>query len=173
MKNLTKFLIGGVYASTLSGFVLAIGLLPISAQAQSMPGTRTLTPNQEPAIFTGSPKMNTINIIDKRIQRTHRVMVRGTQIEQHTFGKIGVEGAGQKTTQTGLREVWAQLRNLTDYTQVILVRTTWYDAQEAPVDGPSAWDRIHFPQNGGEIYRTQSVHPDAEYFYIEVQEVHR
>lgn len=148
----------------ITAIVSSLALLLIGAAAH---GQSSMNPNQELAIYTGSPKMNTVNIIDKNLQRTF-VLESG---QTHTSGKIGVEGAGQKVTATQTREVWVRLRNLTDYPQNILVRTTWYDQQEAPVDGPSAWNRISLGQNAGEIYRTQSISMDAAFFFVEIQEV--
>jgi len=126
-----------------------------------------LKPNQEQAIYTGSTRLNTVNIIDKNLQVTHRLKTGYT----HTSGKLAVERTGIKRTETGVPEAWIQLKNLTDYPQNILVRTTWHDEQEAPVDGPTAWDRLLFAPNGGEIYRTQSITAKAKSFYVEIQEV--
>lgn len=123
--------------------------------------------NQEAAIQSAKPQMNTVNIIDKNLQNTH-VYRNGDTV---TTGKLAIEGAGQDVLESGRRQVWVQLRNLTDYSQNILVRTTWYSESGRPVDGPNAWTRISLSQNAGEIYESASISRKSSAFMVEVQEV--
>lgn len=126
-----------------------------------------LPTNQELAITTEKPYYNTVNIIDKNLQTTYTYR-NGQSI---TTGKIAVENAGQDILKNGLREVWVQLRNLTDYPQAILARTTWYDERGRAVDGPSSWTRIFLSQNSGEVYESISIRPTSNSFMVEIQEV--
>lgn len=123
--------------------------------------------HQQQAFATASPRLNTVNIIDDALQQTHLKRDGSTHIDT----KLAVEGAGQAVLETGAREVWVTLRNLTDYPQNVETRVTWYDAAEKPVDGPTAWDRLMIPANGAETYTNPSVHPAAQAFYVEVREL--
>jgi hypothetical protein len=113
------------------------------------------------------PQLNTVNIVDKNLQRT-LVYKNGNRV---TSGKLAVEGVGQTVLNSGTREVWVQLKNLTDYPQNILVRSSWFDKTGRPVDGPSAWSRLSLSQNTGETYKSSSISQEAEAFVVEVQEV--
>ena len=122
--------------------------------------------NQEVAIQSQKPQFNTVNIIDRNLQRTYTYQ-NGKSV---TSGKLAIENAGQTILKSGLPEVWVQIRNLTDYNQNISVRTTWFDKTGRPVDGPSAWSRLFLSQNAGETYMSASVSPQAAAFMVEVQE---
>ena len=62
-------------------------------------------------------------------------------------GKIAVESQGSRRTPTGTLKVIAQLRNRTDFTQVIEARVSFYDSGYAPVDRASAWNCIVLDAN--------------------------
>ena len=146
-------------------YIFAVTGIMVGACATT--GAQPLRTNQQVVMSTPAPVLNTVNIIDDRLQTT-TVLRNG---EASVSGKLAVEGAGQKYTATQTREVWATLRNLTDYPQNIEARVTWFDGQNAPVDGPTSWTRIHLPQNGSEIYRSQSISRDAEAFFVEIREL--
>jgi len=131
-------------------------------------GAQQLKTNQQIVVSTDAPVLNTINIIDKTLQRTD-VLKNG---DVSRSGKLAVEGAGQKVTPTRTREVWATLRNLTDYPQSIEARVTWFDAHKTPVDGPSSWTRIHLPQNGAETFRQKSIDINSDAFFVEIRELY-
>lgn len=142
-------------------------LLAFAVVACASPLPQPIQPHQQVAFSTPSPVMNTVNIIDDTLQRTTEKERGGTIVGT----KLAVEGAGQNMTATNSREVWVNLRNLTDYPQNIEARVTWYDVNERPVDGPTSWTRIFLPQNAGEIYRSQSISLQADAFYVEVREL--
>lgn len=123
--------------------------------------------HQQQAFATASPQLNTVNIIDDELQITHLRRNGSTHIDT----KLAVEGAGQSILETGAREVWVTLRNLTDYPQNVETRVTWYDVAKKPVDGPTGWGRVMIPANGAETYTSPSVHPAADAFYVEVREL--
>ena len=144
----------------LSVVVLGLSVAACATQDPSLP-------HQQQAFATQRPVLNTVNIIDDRLQTTTVRPGGGALVST----KLAVEGAGQSTTATGGREVWVSLRNLTDYQQNIEARVTWYDSSERPVDGPSAWGRVFLTANGGQTWTSQSVHPAASQFYIEIREL--
>lgn len=150
------------------GFLGVLALMMTACQTGMAHGqNRLIQPHQETAMSTAQPKLNTVNIVDKSLQVTHQ-MKSG---DSHTYGKLVVDNLGVRSTKTRMPEVWVQLRNLTDYPQNILVRTTWYDSSEMPVDGPSSWKTVFFAPNSGEVYKSKSINLDAENFYIEIREV--
>lgn len=148
--------------SAVFGAILLCAFATTNAQSQY-----PIRANQEAAIQSERPQLNTVNIIDKNLQTTH-VYKNGNTV---TTGKLAIEGAGQDVLDTGRRQVWVQLRNLTDFSQNILVRTTWYSESGRPVDGPNAWTRISLSQNAGEIYESSSISRKSRAFMVEVQEV--
>ena len=123
--------------------------------------------HQQVAYSTAKPRLNTVNIIDNALQTSYLRPGGAPYIST----KLAVEGAGQSVVQTGAREVWVTLRNLTDYPQNVEIRVTWYDAAERPVDGPTAWKRIFIPSNGAETFTSPSVHSASNAFYVEVREL--
>lgn len=85
--------------------------------------------------------------------------------------KIAVEGTNSRRTATQTLEVWAELRNRTDYPLMLECRVRWYDATKAPVDEPSAWQRITLEPNGLAVYKEFSTAIyGISYYYIEIRE---
>ena len=85
--------------------------------------------------------------------------------------KIAIEGTGANRTATQTLQVWAQIRNRTDYPLQVECRTQWYDANQAPVDKPTAWERIALTPNSIETYRANSSNIyGITYYYIELRE---
>lgn len=85
--------------------------------------------------------------------------------------KIAVEATNSRRTATQTLEVWAELRNRTDYPLVLECRVRWYDKDRAPADEPSAWQRLFLDPNSIGVYRESStkVH-ELAYYYIEIRE---
>ncbi len=145
--------------------LVALGIVCTSACSTAAPDITR--PHQQTAVATEKPRYNTVNIIDDALQTTQERRNGST----HISTKLVVEGYGSTPTATGGREVWAVLRNLTDFQQNLEARVTWYDENERPVDGPSAWTRIFVTANGAETFRSLSVTPGATAFYVEIREL--
>jgi len=92
-------------------------------------------------------------------------------LDQSIKNKIFVEATNTRRTATGTLEAWAILRNRTDYPLQLEARASFYDATKAPVDGPTAWQRIYLPPNStaniSEVFTTAT---DLGYYNIEVRE---
>ena len=85
--------------------------------------------------------------------------------------KIAIEATNSKRTPTQTLEVWTQIRNRTDYPLQVECRVQWFDGKQAPVDKPTAWQRIHLPPNSLETYREFSTNIyDINFYYIEIRE---
>jgi uncharacterized protein YcfL len=85
-------------------------------------------------------------------------------------GKIAVEQTNWSRTENGLPQVWALIRNRTDYRIQVEARTRFYDAQQAPMSGPQAWQRISLSPNTTETYRVNGTHGNAGFYSIEIRE---
>ena len=57
--------------------------------------------------------------------------------------------------------MWAVLRNRTDYPLQIEGRSQFFDADQVPIEEPSAWKRVHLPPNAVGTYRESSTKVEA------------
>jgi hypothetical protein len=111
-------------------------------------------------------------------QRVRDPNLPGTQIRWNNVAlldpsignKIFVEATNSRRTPTGTLEVWAILRNRTDYDLQLEGRASFYDAAQAPLEGPTAWERIYLPPNATAHYKALSTRLDIGYYTIEVRE---
>jgi hypothetical protein len=85
-------------------------------------------------------------------------------------GKIAVESQGSRRTQTNTLEVWATLRNRTNYPLQLEGRVQFFDSSKVPIEGPTAWQRIFLPPNSIEAYKEKSTRVDIAHYYIEIRE---
>ena len=109
-------------------------------------------------------RLNTVNIIDKSLANWHGK-------EDEKYSKIAVEQTNSRRTATGTLEVWATLRNRTDYPLQIEGRSQFFDSDQAPVEGPTAWQRVFLPANSVATYKEFSTKvEDVAYYYIEIRE---
>ena len=136
--------------------------------AVSLAGCKTVAPTEgaAPGVKVNDPnapyatiRMNTVNIIDKSLQ-------------VGAAGKIAVEQTNARRTATNTLEVFAVLRNRTDYPLQVEGSTQFFDANQAPVEGPTAWQRVHLPPNGVATYKEMSLRNDSSiaYYYVEIRE---
>ncbi len=84
--------------------------------------------------------------------------------------KVFVESTNSRRTPTGTLEVWAVFRNRTEHPLQLEARSSFYDSSQAPVDGPTAWQRMYLPPNGSLHYKDASIMTDIGYYHIEVKE---
>ena len=102
-----------------------------------------------------------------------------TQIRLNSVGiiddslryKIAIEATNSQRTPTQTLEVWAKIRNRTDYKQQVECRVHWFDKHQAPLGKPSAWHRVYLEPNSIETYKESStIIYDIKYYYIELRE---
>ena len=126
-------------------------------------------------------RMNSVVILDKSLQQwdSNRVEYQPAWLsifsynnpENEKYSKIAVEGTNARRSPTGTVEVWATFRNRIDYPLTIECRSHFFDRQEAPVEGPTAWQRVYLPQQSIGTYKEFSTNVmDVGYYYIEVRE---
>lgn len=85
--------------------------------------------------------------------------------------KIAVEKSGAKRNPTGTLQAWALLRNRTDYQIQVEGRVQFFDAQQSPEEGPTAWQRIILPPQGIQTFRESSTKVyGLNYYFIEIRE---
>lgn len=106
--------------------------------------------------------LNQVVFTDKTLQRWSRLGKKS---------KIAVESHNARRTPSGTVEVWAVLRNRTDFDLQVEGRVQFFDSDRAPAEGPSAWQRVHLPANGVITYREFSTKIfDIPYYYVELKE---
>ncbi len=85
--------------------------------------------------------------------------------------KIAIEDQGSRRTATGTLEVWAQVRNRTNYPLQIEGRIQFYDREQVPIEGPSAWKRLMLPANTIATWTETSVKAsEVAYYFGEIRE---
>jgi len=85
--------------------------------------------------------------------------------------KIFVEATNTRRSPTGALEAWAIFRNRTDYPLQLEARASFYDTNQAPVEEPSAWQRIYLPPNATAHFTTLfSTQINNGFYNIEVRE---
>jgi len=153
--------------ATLLGWLIIAGLIVtgcsktnVDVREGAAPGVRV---DDDRAPYA-RVRMNTVNILDKSLQNWQ-----GSSKEKR--GKIAVEANNARRTATGTLEVWATLRNRTDFPLQIEGRTQFFDRDQAPIEGPTAWQRVHLPPNSVATYKESSTNiNDVAYYYIEIRE---
>ena len=85
--------------------------------------------------------------------------------------KILVEATNTRRTATGTLEAWATFRNRTNYPLQLEARSSLYDANQAPIEGPTAWQRVYLPPNATAHYTNPfATKIDIGFYTIEVRE---
>jgi len=109
-------------------------------------------------------RMNSVNIIDDSLQQWHGR-------EHSKYSKIAVESAGARRTRTGTVEVWALLRNRTDWPLYVEGRTTFFDQDQRPLGQPSGWSRVELPPNASGTYREYSASShEVAHYVVDIRE---
>jgi len=85
--------------------------------------------------------------------------------------KIAIEDQGSQRTETGTLEVWAQIRNRTDFPLQIEGRVQFYDHNQGPLEGPTEWKRLMLPANTIATWKESSVKTsEVAYYFGEIRE---
>ncbi|MES2886119.1 MAG: hypothetical protein V4709_15035 [Pseudomonadota bacterium] len=101
--------------------------------------------------------LDTVAILDKSLQNDRS-------------GKLAIEASGARRTATNTLEVYATIRNRTDFPLVIEGRVQFFDSQKVPVEGPSAWQKVFLDPNGITAYKGLSTQIDVAHYYVELRE---
>lgn len=108
---------------------------------------------RDPQLPATQIRWNNVSLLDRSIQH-----------------KIFVEATNSRRTPTNTLEVWAIFRNRTDYPLQLEARTSFYDISQAPIEGPTAWQRVYLPPNATSNYMTASTKVDVGFYTIEIRE---
>jgi hypothetical protein len=155
-----------------SGFVL-LGCQEELANKRegAAPGIRVEDPRQPYA----QTRYNSVAIIDKSLQDwSHprkKFLFWEVEESEKNVGKIAAESTNSRRTSTGTLEVWAVIRNRTNYPLQIEGRTTFFDRDKVPCEEPTAWQRLYLQPNSAVTYRDFSTKlHEVNYYYIEIRE---
>ncbi len=99
-----------------------------------------------------------------------RVVIVDKSLQSSRGGKIAIENQGARRTPSGTVEVFATIRNRTDYPLQIEGRVQFFDADKVPVEGPSAWQRVYLGPNSIDAWRESSARTDIAHYYVEIRE---
>lgn len=155
---------------SLAAVITGVAAITLAGCASNNPD---INPNNyggsHPVQRTADMKMDTIVFIDHELNRTD---IRKTFMQETLIDtvKVTVESSGVRKTAAGTLEVWAVLRNRTDYDLQAEGKTQFYDGGKAPLTDQSAWKRVYLPANGTSVYRETSLNQMAEHFIVEVRE---
>jgi hypothetical protein len=140
--------------------LLAAGCMHIDVREGPAPGVMVRDGRAPQATV----RMNTVNIIDDSLQNWQ-----ARPGAKHS--KIAVESTNARRSETGTVEIWAVLRNRTDYPLQIEGRVQFFDRDQAPVEGPTAWQRVYLPPNSVATYKELSTKVmEIGYYYVEIRE---
>jgi hypothetical protein len=124
-------------------------------------------------------RYNTVVIVDKSLQNWDGKVfdppwaeaISAGPKEENKRSKIAVESTNSRRTATGTLEVWAILRNRTDFPLQIEGRTQFFDEAKAPAEGPTAWKRLFLPPQSVATYREYSTKVEGiGFYYVEIRE---
>lgn len=98
------------------------------------------------------------------------VVILDKSLQDAKSSRIAVERHGARTSPTGTLEAFAVVRNRTDFAQQLEFRTTFFDNDGVPIEGPSGWKRVFFDPNMIQGYNEFSTKPNSQHYYIEIRE---
>ena len=100
-----------------------------------------------------------------------QVVILDKALQSAKAGKLAIESQGTRRTATGTLNVIVQVRNRTDFPQVIEARTSFFDGGFAPTENASGWNRIHLDPNGIATYQESSLGTaNVAHYYVEIRE---
>ncbi|MGB1949956.1 MAG: YcfL family protein [Marinobacter sp.] len=116
---------------------------------------------------TAPVEYNTVVFTDYDLSRTWTQGILGSG---QTY-RLSVENHGRRRTETGTTEVYAVLRNHTDFDYRIEARTQFFDQDGVPVDARPVWQRSTIPANSVSAYKTLSTGTQPLQYRVEVREL--
>nr|WP_315398401.1 hypothetical protein [uncultured Duganella sp.] len=141
----------------------ALGAALLLAGCQQAP-----IPSQEGAQF--GLRVQDANAPNARIQYD-QVVILDKALQNSQNSKIAVEAQGGRRSATGTLTVMVQLRNRTDFPQMLEARAHFFDSGFAPIEKPSAWSRVPLEGNGIASFQEASLGTQAvAHYYVEIRE---
>ena len=144
-----------------SGYLLIAVFISLSAcTTKEIQAVRGNTVGNKPL------QMNSVRVLDPSLINQ----------KKSTFGsvitrtRIAIEGETLSVTDTDLLKIRMILRNQTDHALALEGRTTWYDGDEFPVDGPTAWKRLMIPPKTSMTYVETSIDERSTYYHVDIRE---
>lgn len=116
---------------------------------------------------TAPVTMNSVVFSDYNLKRTWS----GGLFGDGERYRLSVVQHGQRATPTGTTEVYAVLRNHTDYDYQIEARTQFFDQDGVPTDVKPTWQRTTVPANSLSTYRELSTTAQPLQYRVEVREL--
>lgn len=155
----------------ISSFAILFFFL-ISCHTRVIEGASTGVRFEGPRDLITQLRMNSVAILDKNLQTSYVYENSLTGKKEYgSSGKIAIESTGAKRTSTGTLNVWALIRNRTDYNLTIEARVSFFDSNKIPIEGPTMWFKINLTPNGLNNYKEFSVNnTNISYYYIEIRE---
>ena len=130
--------------------------------------TACQTPSQEGAQM--GVRVNDVNAPNARVM-FDQVVILDKSLQSSKAGKVDVESHGTRSTPTGTLNVIVQLRNRTDFPQVLEGRDSFFDSGFAPTEKPSGWGRVHLEANGIATFQESSLATaNVAHYYVELRE---
>lgn len=130
--------------------------------------TACQTPSQEGAQM--GVRVNDVNAPNARVM-FDQVVILDKALQSSQAGKIAIESQGTRRTATGTLNVIVQLRNRTDYPQLLEGRVSFFDSGFAPTEKPSGWGRVHLEPNGIATFQESSMAAaNVAHYYVELRE---
>jgi len=86
--------------------------------------------------------------------------------------KVAIEAQGNRWTETRRLQVFANIRNRTDFVQSIDVQTLFKDEAGFPLRDETAWTRIILDPNATANYTATSLDDRARKYTIRIREGH-
>jgi len=111
-----------------------------------------------------------VRIRDKNIPGTQIRWNNVSLLDKSIENKILVEATNSIRTATNTLEIWALFRNRTDYPLQIEARASFFDPSQAPIEGPTAWQRIILSPNASANYKEFSTRVNIGFYTIEIRE---
>lgn len=143
-------------------------LIAVAAAGLIVTGCNTLSSDSTDIAERTAPlEYNTVVFTDYNLSRTWDDGIR----DAGRVYRLSVENHGQRPTETGTTEVFAVLRNHTDFDYQIEVRTQFFDDYGVPVDARPTWQRSTIPANSVSAYKTLSTTTQPLKYRIEVREI--
>lgn len=110
---------------------------------------------------------DTVVFTDYDLRRTEKRII----LDDRQRFRFSVEGQGKRRNDMGNLEVWVALRNHTDSSYQLQVRTLFFDESGAPSEDASAWKPLPVGANSVANYRESSVRSRTAQYRVEVRQM--
>lgn len=164
MSTLLSFRLQLAHRYTLCAWCILAVLAFTGCQSTSHEGAMVAQRIDSPHAANAKIHLNQVVVLDRDLQNVPGADTRRA-------GKITVERHGATRGPTGALDVYATFRNRTDFPLQLECRTQFFGAQEEPVEGASAWQRVMLPPLGVESFKGSSkAAGNVAFYYVEVRE---